>query len=729
VSAAWKGRREDYRLLTGQGRYSADWNLPGQFYACFLRADRAHADIVSLDTQDAASAPGVVAVLTGADAAGFKSPGTALRYPGRGGMTIKVPHRPMLALNRVRHVGEAIAAVIADSPHAAQDAVERITIEYRDLPAVVGVERAVVEGAPQLYPEIANNICFDFDYGDEAATREAFARAAHVTRLRVDSNRVVANPMETRGCLAAYDGTNDGYDVYVCTQGGGQMRGGLAAITGVAPEKIRVHAQDVGGGFGTRTPPYPEYCVLMLAAKKLGRPVKWTATRSEGFVTDHHGRAVIITGELALDREGNFLAARYEWLCDQGAYLTSAGPLINTQNGPLGASGMYRIPAIYARHRLVLTTTTPTGPYRGAGRPDIAYTVERLVEKAAREMNIDRLDLRRRNFIPREAFPYRTASGATYDSADPAGMLDEVLKQADWQGFASRRAASEKNGRLRGIGCGVFIEPSGGGFAPKDQVSVQFGRDGEIWIYTLSQSQGQGHETVFPEVLASVLGIDPERITLRASDPVGSAQLIGNGSVGSRSLISHGSAILRAGETIVSRGTELAAKHFETAPQDIEFRDGVFRVAGTDRGIGLLDLVRRHANESPHPLDSGGEQPVERTFPSGAHVAEVEIDPDTGETKLLAYAAVDDFGKVFNHVIVEGQLHGAVAQGAGQVFGEDCVFDAETGQLLTGTTGALPTLMNAILDALRELGIDHLDMPASSDKLWRAIREARARRE
>jgi aerobic carbon-monoxide dehydrogenase large subunit len=764
MSGDWKGRREDFRLLTGQGRYAADWNLPGQLYACFLRSDRAHAEIVSIDTRAAGAAPGVVAVLTGADTAGFRSPVPWLNIPGRGGKKLQVPHRPMLAQDRVRHVGEAVAAVIAESPHAAQDAVELIETEYRDLPAVIGAERAIAGGAPRVHADIADNICFDYDYGSDAETQGTMARAAHVTRLRIDSNRVVANPMEPRACMAAYDGASNSYDVYVCTQGGSAMRSGLAAITGIAPEKIRVHAQDVGGGFGVRTPPYPEYCVLLLAAGRLGRPVKWVGTRSEVFSTDHHGRAVIISGELALDREGRFLAARYHWLCDQGAYLSAAGPSINTQNGVFGASGAYRIPVIYGRHQLIMTNTTPTGPYRGAGRPDIAYIVERLVEQAAAEMKIDRLELRRRNFIPPEAFPYKTATGITYDSADFAGMLDEVLKRSDWNGFAGRRAQSERRGKLRGISCGVFIEPSGGGLAPKDQVSIRFGSNGDMAIYTVSQSQGQGHETVFPELVASELGIDPGRVTLRASDPVGSAGLIGNGSFGSRSLISHGSAIKLAAVEVVRRGMALAAKEFEAAPQDIEFRDGVFGVAGTDRRIGVLDLARKYAAESPHPLDADGEQPVERTFPSGAHVAEVEIDPDTGESRLCSYAAVDDFGRVINHTIVDGQLHGAVAQGAGQVFGEDCVFDPESGQLFTGTfmdytmpradtlpniqgydrsvpspnnplgakgageagtTGALPTLMNAIVDALRPLGIDHLDMPASPNRLWQTIQEAR----
>src|SRR2546422_4554859 len=446
MGAGFKGRREDLRLVTGQGKSTSDWNLPGQLYGSFLRSDRAHAEIVSLDTAPARASSGVVAVFTGADTAraGFKSTPQLARYPGRGGATIKVPQRDGLANGRVRLVGQEVALVVAKTALAAQDAAEKIEVEYRDLPAVVDAEDALAPAAEQLYPEIPGNLCFDYEYGDEANTHTAFAQAAHVTRITLDSKRMVGNPMEPKACLAAYDAAADKYDLYVSSQGLSLMVGSASGITGIPPGNIRVHAHDVGGGFGIRSDAYAEYCVAMLAAKAIGKPVKWTSSRSATFVSDYHARAAQLIGELALDKEGRFLAVRINWIVNTGAYLSTPGPLINTLPPGLHAINLYRIPVMYGRHRLALTNTTPTTAYRGAGRPNVCYLAERLVEEAAREMRIDRLELRRRNLIPKEAFPYQTPHPhSVYDSGDPHGLVDEAVKQAEWKTFDARRAQSK----------------------------------------------------------------------------------------------------------------------------------------------------------------------------------------------------------------------------------------------------------------------------------------------
>ncbi len=764
MRSGFKGRREDLRLVTGQGKYTSDWNLPGQLHGSFLRADRAHAEIVSVGTAPALASSGVVAVFTGADTAkaGFKSTPQLARYPGRGGATIKVPHRDGLANARVRFVGQEVALVVAQTALAAQDAAEKIEVEYRDLPAVVDAEGALAQGAEQLYPEIPGNLCFDYEYGDEAATDSAFARAAHVTRITLDSKRVVGNPMEPKACLAAYDAAADKYDLYVSSQGLSLMRGSASGITGIPAERIMVHAQDVGGGFGIRSDAYAEYCVAMLAAKSLDRPVKWTSSRSETFLSDYHGRAAKLTGELALDGEGRFLAIRINWIVNTGAYLSTPGPLINTLPPGLHAINLYRIPVMYGRHRLALTNTTPTTAYRGAGRPNVCYLAERLVEEAAREMKIDRLELRRRNFIPKDAFPYKTPHPhSVYDSGDPHGLLDEAVKQAEWKTFDARRADSQKRGKLRGIGCGAFIEPAGAGGAPKEEAMIKFGESGNALLYVLAGPSGQGHETVYPEVVGEALGMDPDKITLRASDPDG-PRLVGEGTIGSRSMMAHGGALVVAAREAVRKGTELAAKDLEVAPNDLEFAKGRYRVKGTDVSIGFEDLAKKYGSA----LDSGGEIPLPRSFPSGAHVAEVEIDPETGVVEVLRYTAVDDCGRVINHVLLDGQLHGGIAQGIGQAMGEHAIYDPASGQLLTGTfmdyeipradgmpdirlydrsipspgnplgvkgageagtTGAVPAVANAVIDALRPLGIHHLDFPYTPDRVWHAIEATKNR--
>jgi aerobic carbon-monoxide dehydrogenase large subunit len=750
---SFKGRREDDRLLTGRGRFTADWNFPGQLYGAFLRSDRAHAEIAPLNVDAARRMPGVQLILTGADAAELKTPPPMVAYPGRGGGMLKVPHRDVLAQKRVRYVGQEVALVVAASPAAAQDAVEAIEVEYRDLPAVVDAEAAIAPGAAQLHEPIPGNVAFDYEYGDEKATEAAFARAAHVTRLRLDSTRVIGTPMEPKACVVAYDG--DSYDLYAPTQGASMMLPNITAITGVAADKVRIHAHDVGGGFGIRSQAYPEYCALMLAAKKLGKPVKWVGSRFETIVSDHHGRAARLEGELALDRDGRILGLRIRWVVNAGAFLSQPGPLINTRNPASHAINVYSIPALYGRHVLALTNTTSTTAYRGAGRPNISYLVERLVDEAARELGIDRTDIRERNFIPKEAYPYRTPVGSTYDSGDPAGEFSEALQKADWDGFEERRRQSAARGKLRGIGCAVFCEPSGAGAAPKEEAEIKFGDSGNATLHVLAGPSGQGHETVLPEVVGELLGLSPEDVELKASDPAG-PKLMGGGTVGSRTMMSHGGALAATAQEVIRKGTDLAARALEVAPGDVEFAGGRYRVKGTDLAITLKEIARRYAGE----LDTRGSIPTPTAFPGGAHVCEVEIDRDTGVVEVVRYVAVDDCGRVLNHVLLDGQLHGGIIQGLGQALAEHCVYDAASGQLLTGsfmdyamprsdmvppmalydhsvpsptnplgvkgageagTTGALPAVANAVIDALRPLNIHHLDFPFSSARVWQAI--------
>lgn len=749
----FKGRREDDRLLTGKGRYTADWNFPGQLYGCFLRSDRAHARIVSLDASAARAAPGVMGVFTGDDMAHFKTPPPMVRYP------IKVPHRDILARRRVRYVGEEIALVVADSAAAAQDAAEKIELEMDELPAVVDAATALAAGAPQLHDDVPGNLAATYEYGDERATAEAFARAAHVTRLKLDSTRVSGNPMEPKACVVTYDPAGDSYDVYASSQGISMMLPNFVAITGVPAERIRLHAHDVGGGFGIRSQAYPEYIALMHAAKALGRPVKWVGSRFESIVSDHHGRAAELQGELALDREGRFLAARLHWICNLGAYLSQAGPLINTLNPSTHAINSYGIPVIFGRHQIVLTNTTATTAYRGAGRPNVSYLMERMVDEAARELGIDRVELRRRNVIRKDAFPYRTPVGSTYDSGDPAGQIEKSLRFSDWAGFEARRGEAARRGKLRGIGIATFIEPCGGGATPQEQAAIRFGDSGNAELHVLSGPSGQGHETMFADIVAQVFGMDPAKLQVRPSDPRGPA-LMGGGTVGSRSMMSHGGALFATAQEVVRKGLDLAAKELEVSARDVEFEAGRYRVKGTDLSITFEEVARRYGRQ----LDAKGGIPTPVAFPGGAHVCEVEVDPETGEIDIERYVAVDDCGRVLNHTLVEGQLHGGIVQGVGQVLGEHCVYDAG-GQLLTGTfmdyvmprsdmitgmelhdhsvlsptnplgvkgageagtTGAVPALANAVIDALRPLGIRHLDFPYSPARVWHAIAKAKA---
>ncbi len=756
-------RREDLRLITGRGRYTADVNLPGQLHAAFLRADRAHARILTIDAKPALSRPGVVAVFTGADAvaAQYTQFPNLMSFTGKYGGQILKPERPVLATTAVRYVGETVAMVVAESALAAQDALDAVEVEYEDLGAVVTVEDALANGAPQLHANIPGNLCFEWETGDPKAVEAAFAKAAHVARLKVITTRVAPSPMEPRSSLVSFDAASNSYDIYTPSQGMIMLRKQFSMLTGVPEEKLRVRSGDVGGSFGQRSGVYPEHGALMIAAKKLGRPVKWTGTRAEGFMSDAHGRDLEIAGELALDRDGKFLGARYEFRCDMGAYLTPTGSISHLRNPATLMTGVYKTPALYGSFKVVLTNTVPVAAYRGAGRPDIAYAVERLVDRAADEMKIERSELRRRNFIPPEAFPYKTPTVGVYEPSDFAGCLEQALQTADWKGFEARRAEAKRRGKLRGIGLSTIIEATGAGVFPKDQVALEFDDAGKLTAYTVSMSSGQGHETTFTSVISDTLGIPNEMVTLRESDPA--HVLVGNHTGGSRSMAGVGSVCKVAADKLVEQAKPLAAEELELEPSQIDFSRGAFRSRDGDKSIGLIDLARKLAGRHPHPMNTLAEATVGSTWPNGCHVAEVEIDPDTGVTEIASYVAVDDCGVVINHQIVEGQVHGGVTMGAGQMFQEQVVYDRASGQLLTGSfmdygmpraglvrdikvgdhplpsklnaigakgvgesgcTASLPAIANAMTDALRPAGVGHLDMPYTPSRVWHSLQAA-----
>jgi len=759
-----KGRLEDERMLTGRGRYVSDWRIDGQAYGHFVRSDRAHAEIAALDTSAALAMPGVIAVLTGDDvtAAGLNPMPAAAPMKGRGGAEQRPTPRPVLAQGRVRHVGEPLALVVAERAELAQDAAEAVSVEYRDLPAVVDARDALAAGAPQLHETVPGNLVLDFAGGDEAATRAAFERAARVVRLVSYHTRVVGNPMEPRAGAGVYDASADTYYLYACTQGATGMRGQMATVLGVPPEKVRVVAEEVGGGFGVRFNIYPEYGALLLAAKKLGRPVKWVGTRSEVFIADEQARDIVQQGEMALDASGRILGMRFDFTCNLGAYLAFTGSFVNTVNLVNVASGVYDVQAVHVQARLVVTNTVPTAAYRGAGRPVSSYAVERLVDQAAHELGMDPAELRRRNLVRKGQFPYRIATGFEYDCGDFEGVLEKALKASEWASFEHRRTEARKRGKLRGRGIASYIEASGaGGFAPYDQVQLTWDEDARITLRATSHSHGQGHETAYAQIVSGVLGVPMETIRLRTADP--DMNLVGNPTGGSRSLFGVGSVMLMASQEVVRKGLALAAEELEAAAADLEFVEGCYRIKGTDRKTDLISLVKKH----PGALDVDlKDRKVGATFPNGCHIAEVEIEPETGVAEIVRYVACDDAGNIINHQIVEGQMQGGITQGAGHVFGEQAIYARDSGQLLNGSfmdypmpravlvnnltvlehpvptgtnplgakgvgeagvTGSMPCLMNAVMDALRQAGVKHFDMPATPQRLWSALQAASGR--
>ena len=760
------GRRsEDGPLLTGRGRFTDDVDLPGQAHAVFVRAPLAHAAIRGVDVAAALALPGVLAVLTGRDleAAGLGAIPPAVSFPGRGGKPLASAPIPPLAVDRVRYVGEAVAIAVAETTGQAADAAAAVVVDLDPLPAASDVERALAPGAHPLWPEAPGNVAFDWTDGDGAAVDAAFRSAAHVARVRLHDTRLAPSALEPRTAIGQWDAAGERYTLIASTQGVAVVRRLLAeGVFKIPPQKLRVVTYDVGGGFGMKVQAYPEYAAILFAARRTGRPVKWRATRIESFLADTHGRDGILEGLLALDAAGRFLALRARTRVGIGAYVTAFAAVFGTNNTKNCLSSVYRIPAIAIDVTLAFTNAAPLGPYRGAGRPEALYLIERLIDQAAAATGIDRVALRRRNLIPAAAMPYRTPNGPIYDSGEFETIMDQALALADWPGFPQRRAASERAGRLRGIGLACFLEVAGG--ILDEVVELRFADDGTVALHTGAQPMGQGHLSTFPFLIAARLGVDPGAVRLVQGD----SDLVpaGTPSVASRSMMMAGSAASMACDASIENGRRVAAHYFEAAHPDVEFAAGRFRVKGTDRAIGLLDLAAR-ARALPNlpPELAGGLDSTatfvspQMSFPNGCHVTEVEIDPETGAVAVVGYAAVDDVGRIVHETIVEGQIHGGIAQGLGQVLGEHVVYD-EHGQLLTasfmdymlpraddlpalrvshhrvpcttnplgvkgagesGVAGALPSAVNAVLDALAGRGVRELDMPMSPARVWAAL--------
>ncbi len=751
-------RKEDDRFIIGRGRYGDDVNIPGQSHACFVRSPHAHARIVSIDASEASAAAGVLAVLTGRDmaAAGLGGMPCIAELPGRnGGRAAVKPYRSALCIDTARHVGDPAAMVIARTWQQARDAAELVSVDYEELPAVTDAAQALQPGAPQIWPEAPGNLVVDWELGDRAATEAAFARAHHVTRLRLVNNRLVANPMEPRMAIGEYDPATDHYTIHTATQGVFRWRGLAAeAVFHIPPEKMRVRTYDVGGSFGMKAFLYPEQIAVLWAAKQIGRPVKWTADRAESFLTDNQGRDQLNEAELALDKEGRMLAVRVHTIGNVGAYASVMGPGVFA----LGAGGLqvgvYAVPVMYLNVKPVFTNTTPTDAYRGAGRPEAAYIIERLVDAAAREMGVAPDELRARNFIRPEQMPYATAGGYIYDSGNFLTVMNEAKRLADWSGFAARKRERMARGELSGIGMAYYVEKAGG--PPMETARLDVLPDDTIRVFMGNQSNGMGHETVYAQIITDALGVPFERISVTSGD---TNELPAGGlSGGSGSGLMGGGAAGLAAEAAIAKGKLIAAEQLEAAAADIEYDAGHFRIAGTDRSISLFDTARASGNNGFGANGEYHNTPFQ--FPNGCHICEVGIDPETGVIRVLNYTAADDFGHVLNPMIVEGQVHGGVAQGLGQALGEHAVFDPDTGQMLSGSfldywmpraddmpdftvaycntpcttnemgikgcgeagsTGAPPALMNAVLDAVAHLGIKHLDMPLTPFAMWRAL--------
>ncbi|MFL5043029.1 MAG: xanthine dehydrogenase family protein molybdopterin-binding subunit, partial [Xanthobacteraceae bacterium] len=682
-------RTEDPMLVRGEGRYTDDINLPDQAYAVMVRSQHAHGIIRNIDATEARAMPGVLAVVTGADlaAAGYGGLKCFPPLKNRDGTPMKKPPRPALPTDRVRFVGDPVACVVAASVAQAKDAAEAVVVDIDPLPAVTKASDAAKPGAPQLYDDVPGNVALDFQYGDPQAVTDAFAKAAHVTRLDLVNNRLVVSAMEPRAAVAAYDAGSERFTLHVGSQGTFGMKGQLVEILGVPADKVRVLTGNVGGSFGMKAAPYPEYICLLHAARTLGRPVKWTDERSGSFVSDSHGRDHERTAELALDADGRFLALRLSGYGNVGAYLGFVAPLMATVNAVKNVVSVYRIPLLDVSTKLMFTNTTLVTAYRGAGRPEANYFMERLIDNAAREMGIDRLELRRRNHIKPKEIPYKAVSDQTYDSGDFPAVFKHALELADCKGFAKRKRESRKRGRLRGLGLGSYLEVT----APpnKEMGGIRFEADGTVTIITGTLDYGQGHAAPFAQVLSDRLGVPFDRIRLLQGD---SDELIaGGGTGGSRSITASGAAIVEASAKVIERGKQIAAHVLEASPADIEFTQGRFTIAGTDRAIDILALAQKLRSGlslpegMPHSLDvKHATEPIPSAFPNGCHVAEVEIDPDTGFVEVVKYSSANDFGTVINPMLVEGQMHGGLVQGIGQALMEQAVYDGN-GQLVTGS--------------------------------------------
>jgi aerobic carbon-monoxide dehydrogenase large subunit len=776
-------RKEDMRFLLGRGNYVADMILNNMTHGVLVRSPHAHARIKSIDTRTARTMPGVVAVFTGDDLLADKVGGLPCAWPvtGKGGAPTKEPAHPALAQGKVRHVGDAVALVVAETLAQARLAAEAVVVDYATLPAVVSVIDALKPGAPAVFDDIPDNVCVDWEIGDKAATDAAFKKAAHVARISLVNNRLAGNPMESRASIGDYDVSRGQHTLWTTSQFphiAKLLMGNF--VLGIPQHKLRVVSPDVGGGFGVKQFLYAEEVLVTWAARRIGRPVKWVCERSEGFVSDAQARDHVTDAELALDANGKFLALRVHTTANMGGYLSTFGPNIPTNlYGPLLA-GVYTTPAVYCEVKCVFTNTLPVDAYRGAGRPEATFCLERLVDVAAIEMKIDKAEIRRRNMIRVDAYPYQTPVMMNYDSGDPIGCMDKALLAADWKGFPARKAEAAKRGKLRGIGLCTYVEACG--LAPSriairlgvrgglfESAAVRVHPTGHVTVLMGTHSHGQGHETTCAQIVSQKLGIPAENVEIVFGDT--DKVQFGLGTYGSRSAAVGGSALAKATNKVIVKSKKIAAHLLEAGEDDIEFAAGVFTVAGTDRKktFGDVALMAHFPVDYPlEVLEPGLEEqafydPVNFTFPCGAHIAEVEIDPDTGTVELVKYVAIDDVGTVINPMIVEGQIHGGVVQGVGQALFEDCVYDPSSGQLLSGsfmdycmpradnipsmiadthitacthnelgvkgcgevgTIGSPATVMNAVVDALQHLGVKHVEMPASPQRIWQTLARA-----
>src|SRR5882724_47762 len=778
-------RKEDFRFLTGGGNYTDDINRPGQTYAYIVRSPHAHANIKRIDTSAAAKAPGVVAIFTGADYAADKKGGLPCGWlinNKDGTPMVEPPHPPLIA-DRVRHVGDQVAVVIAATRDQAKSAAELIVVDYQELPAIISTGDATKPGAPQVWEQAKNNTCYDWHLGDKAATDAAFAKAAHVTKIDIVNQRLIPNAMEPRAAIGDFDRATGDYTLYTTSQNPHVIRLLMGAFVLQIPEhKLRVVAPDVGGGFGSKIFHYAEEAIVTWAAGKIGRPIKWTAERSESFMSDAHGRDHVTHAELAMDKDGKFLGLKVSTTAAMGAYLSTFATSVPSYLYATLLAGVYATPAIYAEVRAVFTNTVPVDAYRGAGRPEATYLLERIVDKAARELKMDRVEIRRKNMIPANAFPYQTPVALQYDSGDYQSTLKMALEGSDFAGFEKRRADAKAKGKLRGIGVSTYLEACG--IAPSavagalgaraglyESAEVRVHPTGSVTIFTGSHSHGQGHETTFAQIVADTLGVPLENVEISHGDT--NKVQFGMGTYGSRSLAVGGSALVKALDKVVTKSKRIAAHLMEASVADIEFKDGVFKVVGTDKTVpfGQVALTAYVPHNYPiTELEPGLDEkafydPLNFTFPGGCHICEVEVDPETGTTDVISFVAVDDVGKVINPMIVDGQIQGGIAQGIGQALLESCVYDNNSGQILTGSymdytmpradnlpsfnvqthntmrthnplgskgcgevgaIGSTPAVINAVLDALAPLGVTDIAMPASPHQVWQAINSAKA---
>jgi len=775
-------RKEDARFLQGKGTYTDDVVRPQQAHAVIVRSPHAHARIRAIRTEAARRSPGVLLVLTGADLAAEKIGNlpTGWQVFNKDGTPMVEPPHAALCAEEVRCVGDQVALVVAETKDQAREAASLVEVDYQDLPAVANIAQAIKAGAPLVWPQAKGNTCYDWHFGDKAATDAAFAKAHRVVSLDLVNNRLIPNAIEPRSAIGEYDRATDDTTLVTTSQNPHLTRLLLAAFSyGIPEHKLRVVAPDVGGGFGSKIYHYPEEFLVVWAARKLSRPVKWTAVRSESFVSDAHGRDHVTHAELALDKDGTFLGLRVRTLANLGAYLSTFAPGIPTWFYATLLAGCYRTPAIYAEVRALFTHTVPVDAYRGAGRPEATYVLERIVDVAAGEMGVDRVELRRRNFIRPDQFPYKTPVALEYDSGDYVATLDLALKKADWAGFEKRRSEAKARGKLRGIGISTYVEACG--IAPSavagslgvraglyETANVRVHPTGSVTIFTGTHSHGQGHETTYAQLAAEYLGVPLDKVEVSHGDT--SKIPFGMGTYGSRSLAVGGSAVVKALEKVIAKGKKIAAHLLEASEGDVDFKDGKFTVKGTDRSktFGEVALTAYIPHKYPAGLEPGLEEtafydPKNWTYPAGCHVCEVEIDPETGVTRVVAFTGMDDVGRVVNPMIVEGQVHGGVAQGIGQALLEGAVYD-DKGQLLSGSflgytvpraldlpayavgthntmcthnplgskgvgevgaIGSPPAVMNAVVDALAHLGVRHLDMPATPERVWRTIRDAK----